>query len=119
MLPLSAETIRGIERALSAENHGCVAAKLYFDDWVRGLSSDVRAFDSVEAVVEHLPGMRAGEVYRMRVTFEGAEVGRPAHVSRTKDVDNHLTPSRCRMENLTYAAPLHFHCGELFWRYLI
>ena len=29
------------------------------------------------------------------------------HVSASGDVDNHLTPARCRMENLTYAAPLH------------
>ena len=107
MVPLSAAAMRGVERACSAENRDCVAAKQYYDDWVRGLSGLVRAFDGLEAVAEHLPGMSSGEVYRLKVTFESAEVGRPVHVSASGDVDNHLTPGRCRMENLTYAAPLH------------
>ena len=107
MFPLSPATVRGVERACSAENRDCVAAKLYYDDFIRGLSDLVRAFDKLEAVVEHLPGMRSGEAYKLKVTFESAEVGRPMHVSASGDVDNHLTPARCRMENLTYAAPLH------------
>lgn len=107
MFPLSASALRGVERACSAENRDCVAAKHYYDDWVRGLSDLVRAHESLEAVVEHLPGMRGGEVYKLKVTFESAEVGRPANVSASGDVDNHLTPARCRLENMTYAAPLH------------
>ena len=63
MVPLSAAAMRGVERACSAENRDCVAAKQYYDDWVRGLSGLVRAFDGLEAVAEHLPGMSSGEVY--------------------------------------------------------
>ena len=55
MFPLSPATVRGVERACSAENRDCVAAKLYYDDFIRGLS-DLRAFDKLEAVVEHLAG---------------------------------------------------------------
>ena len=74
MFPLSASALRGVERACSAENRDCVAAKHYYDDWVRGLSDLVRAHESLEAVVEHLPGMRGGEVYKLKVTFESAAV---------------------------------------------
>ena len=109
MVPLSPSALQGLERACSAENRDCVAAKHYYDDWVRGLSELVCANDSLEAVVEHLPGMRGGEVYKLKVTFESAEVGRPVNVSASGNVDNYLTPARCRLENLTYASPLHLN----------
>lgn len=107
MFPLSAEARKGLERACALENRNCVAAKHNFNDWQRGVSADVRLLPSIEAVVEHLPGQL--HPYKMKLSFESAEWGRPSHVSSSGDVDNHVTPERCRLENLTYAASLYFN----------
>ena len=80
MVPLSPSALQGLERACSAENRDCVAAKHYYDDWVRGLSELVCANDSLEAVVEHLPGMRGGEVHAVQGEQRVARVRR--HLAR-------------------------------------
>ena len=59
------------------------------------------------ACVEHLVGMVGGDAYKVKVVFESAKLGAPVSVNSAGDVDNCLTPTRARMQNLTYAAPLY------------
>ena len=104
---LDPETLRAFERACSADNRQCVAAKQYFDDWARSVPEMVRKHTDLKVCVEHLPGMQMGSAYTVNVTFLGAQLGRPVSINKSGDVDNHLTPTRARLENLTYASPLY------------
>lgn len=106
MQSLGDDVVRAFERACAAENYDSVASKQYFDDWVRSLSSMVRRH-VLTACVEHLPGMEGGDAYKVKVVFESAKLGAPVSVNSAGDVDNCLTPTRARMQNLTYAAPLY------------
>ena len=106
-MSFDAETLRAFERACSADNRQCVASKQYFDDWVRALPAMVRSHTDLQVRVAHLPGMPMGSAYAVKVAFEGAQLGAPVSINKAGDVDNLLTPTRARLENLTYAAPLY------------
>lgn len=106
-MDLDAATVKAFERACSEDNRQCVAAKQYFDDWVRALPVMVRSHNDVCVTVEHLPGMTMGSAYAVKVVFEHARLGPPVSINKGGDVDNLLTPTRARLENLTYASPLY------------
>ena len=98
---------RCLEEACSKENRDCVAHRQYFDDFVRGLPAVVRAHAGLDVTVEHLPGLRWGQAYSLKATFESARLGSPVFIHKNGDVDQGYTPARARVENGTYASPLY------------
>ena len=96
-----------LERACSQENRDCVAHRQQFDDFVRALPGIVQTCGGLDVTVEHLPGLQWGQSYGLTVRFQAARMGKPVFIHKNGDVVNGLTPARARVENLTYAAPLH------------
>jgi len=99
--------MRDLERACAVDSNNCTQIKHFYDDWVNSLPQLVRAQPELVASVEHW-GADGCAVYKVKVNITNAILGKPCVVNRNGDVDNSLTPTRCRLENLTYAAPLYF-----------
>lgn len=99
--------MRDLERACAIDSNRCTQTKLFFDDWVNSLPQLVRAHPELVCCMENW-GAQGCESYKVKVKITNAVLGTPCVVNSNGDVDNSLTPTRCRLESLTYAAPLYF-----------
>lgn len=105
--PLPEERVRDLERACAIESNNCTQTKLFFDDWVNSLTRLVQAHPGIVASHEHW-GVDGIISYKLKIKIKKAFLGKPCKVNRNGDVDIYLTPTRCRLESLTYASPLYF-----------
>lgn len=106
--PLSKERVHELERACAVHSNQCTQTKLFFDDFESSLPHIVQSYPPMVGCVEHLPGMDFGEKYKITLKVTNASLGVPCVINRNGDVDNNLSPTRCRIESLNYAAPLYF-----------
>lgn len=106
--PLPKNIVHEFERACAVHSNQCTQTKLFFDDFESKLPQIVQHLQPMEASQEHLPGMNPGDLYKVKVTLRNAMLGSPCLINSNGDVDNNLSPKRCRLESLTYAAPLYF-----------
>ena len=104
--PLPEARVRDLERACAIDSKSCTQTKLFFDDWVNSLPQLVRAHPELVCCMENW-GAHGCESYKLKVKITNAALGKPCVVNSNGDVDNSLTPTRCRLESLTYAAPLY------------
>lgn len=107
LLPLSKEQIRDFEHACAQDSLLCGERKSFHRDWAARLSALAQQHPPAQCELKHQPGQKENETYRVKVTLQDMSLGKPCSVSRTGDVDFMLTPKRCRLENLTYSAPVY------------
>ena len=107
LLPPSKAQIQDFEHACARDSLLCSERKSFHRDFIGRLSSLVQSQPPVQCSLEHQPGQKENEKYSVKITLKEASLGQPCSVSRSGDVDFTLTPQRCRLENLTYSAPMY------------
>ena len=105
LLPPSKAQIQDFEHACARDSLLCSERKSFYRDFIASLGSLVKRQPAVQCRLEHQPGQK--DPYGITITLKEASLGQPCSVSRSGDVDFMLTPQRCRLENLTYSAPMY------------
>ena len=107
LAPPSKAQIQDFEQACAQDSLLCGERKSFHRDWVARLGALIQSQPPVQCELKHQPGQKENEKYNVKITLQDANLGKPCSVSRSGDVDFMLSPERCRLENLTYSAPMY------------